>query len=331
MKELYQFFTENFVEGKRYDLIMRLAGSCAVLNVPMEDCINFYNLFKDRDDEDRTHLIERTYKKVAEGKKVLTLKPYEVDVAGYFGYTNKEEVKYLNVYDKEEYIKKLVNNELIRQDKNIIKTIDISSVSVKLDKKVHKKEYFYLKTRKITDFNIRMFDIRVGIGKLENRVVFPIYNKNKECIYYVARAINNDIQPRYLNSKLPKEAVIWNYYNCRYNKPVIVCEGIFNAITAINYTGMQAVATLGKFLTDTQKLMLSKFKTIYLCFDGDVEEYFVRNIADELSCPFVYILKMPKDRDVNDLTKKEFLDIFNSAIKIDKEEERLYNILRRLK
>lgn len=313
--DLYSFFDKNFYEGKRYDLIMRLAGSCAVCGVPIEECIAFYRQFVDRDDEDRTKLIKRTYEKVRKGEKVITLAIYGVDVKEYFNIaTHSTSIENKPVVD----IK--IPEEVKYAE------IDLNEISIPLTKRF-KKEYFYLLGRKITPENIEKYNIRLGIDRLANRIIFPVFNAKGKCIYYVARAVEEGVKPKYLNPVgVSKEYIIWNYYNCDFTKPVFVCEGIINAITVMNYLpNSQAVAVLGKYLTQGQETMLSVFPAIYLCFDGDVEEEYLDEVKERLTLKRkignfaefvyrpVYVIKMPKGKDVNDLRKSEFLNLLETV------------------
>jgi len=303
---LKQFFDENFKEGKRFDLTIRLAGSCAKLGIPIESCIDFYKEYFHLDDEDRTPLIERTYERVSKGLPVKTLAEYNINVASYFGID-------VNQYKHIPTLEELENLLFSINQNNQSQVIDLSKVSVPLDKTKHLIYYNYLKSRNLTDEDIEKYDIRVGIGKYQFRIIFPIYNEQNQPIYFVARSILKNIKPKYLNSPVPKERVVWNINNVNFNYPVVVCEGIINAITVMKYlnNGMQAVATLGKQLTEYQKKILSQFPKLIFCFDGDVSESELRKIIKGINTT-IYYVKLPDKKDANDLDKVQFLYYFNN-------------------
>jgi hypothetical protein len=309
MKDLYNFFRENFREGNRWELTMRLAGSCALAGVPLDTCISFYKKFSDLDDEDRVKLIKRTYDKVNNGERVITLLPYgftKNDILSYFSIINND----FSLKENEiESLEKALYDFIPKRQK---KLINLDEIGVEIDKRIHIKEYFYLLKRKITEYDIKAYSIRAGIGRFENRVIFPVFDKNRDCIYFVARSIRDDIKPKYLNSPLPKNNVIWNYYNCDFTNTVIVCEGIINAITAQKYTGYQSVATLGKYMTDEQCKMLSCFTHIVFCFDGDVPLKYLKELIGKVTSPIIEYIEMPVDKDVNDMKEKEFVERFES-------------------
>ena len=307
MKSIQDYFDENFKEGNRYNLVCKLSGTCAKLNIPIDGCISFYQQYRHLDDEDRTYLIKRAYERYESGQKVSSFKKDEVDLSSQF------------IIDPSDNKESLPNNLSAIQNKlNSFKQIkqqfvDINSISIPLLEyaNIYSEYYNYIKGRGISNESIKRFDIRIGTGLLERRVVFPVYNKWNRCVYYVARAIDKDVKPKYINSKLPKESVIWNYYQCDLDKPVIVCEGIINAISAWEYTGIQSVAVLGKYVSEYQRVMLNRFRKLIFCFDGDVDDNFLRkSIFTDLTTEIEYVI-LPEDwMDANVLDRGEFLKFF---------------------
>ena len=312
---LDDYFNNNFGKGNRFDLVVRLAGSCVYLGVDIDDCIEFYKQYRNRDDEDRTYLIRRTYERFQNGKKVITL-PKNIDVKGYFkvNVNNIKHKKYTNI----DNLLSVINS--IERKPNYDKHIDLDSVSVKPDIRIHKKEIKYLLNRKITYSNIKQFNIRVGINDYQNRVIFPCFDDKGNCIYFTGRAILNDIKPRYKNAKVERGGIIWNYYNVDYSKPVYICEGIINAISLYNYTGYQVVATLSKYLTEAQIIKLSIFEKPVFAFDGDVDIRMVKKYIKKMNVSQVKIIQFPEGKDINDMERKELIYCLNNdVIKINKE------------
>jgi DNA primase len=91
-------------------------------------------------------------------------------------------------------------------------------------------------------------------------------------------------------------------------EPVIICESAINALTARVY-GYQAVALLGTGNSyQAQQLKELGVNDYVLCFDGDeaghkaTEKW--RKILRKTS--FVWAIKMPDGKDLNDCTKEEF-------------------------
>lgn len=117
---------------------------------------------------------------------------------------------------------------------------------------------------------IDMWDLRAtgkkGICKYKNRIIAPIYYRNK-LMSYQSRAIE-DIEPRYMACEMENERRHHKY--CLYGldmcigKSVLVVEGI----TDVWRMGIGTVSTFGIKYTETQVLLLAKhFENIFVLFD----------------------------------------------------------------
>lgn len=89
--------------------------------------------------------------------------------------------------------------------------------------------------------------------KLKNRVIIPFYKQNK-IIYWQARSVLPEVEPRYKNCEVPKEAIIFNYDALfRYSsKPLFVCEGVFDAIL------LDGICIIGSKLNEAKIEILRK-------------------------------------------------------------------------
>ena len=164
----------------------------------------------------------------------------------------------------------------------------------------------YLSERGISQLRIRAFDIKMGIGKLRNRVVFPDYSDSGELEYWVARDyVGRD--PKYRNSKSPRVNKIYNssrWIRCQRFSQVIICEGVISSIV----TGYDTVATYGKYVTGGQVERLCEMNadTYVVAFDGDAVAEAI-SLASRLckrgKC--TKIVKFPYDKDPADLGCRE--------------------------
>lgn len=86
-----------------------------------------------------------------------------------------------------------------------------------------------------------------------NRVIIPVY-RNDKIIFWQARAIHKDTQPRYKSPGTTKDAVIWGYDNLdkHYQFPLFITEGIFDA------SSVNGVALLGSTLNDSKIEVLTR-------------------------------------------------------------------------
>lgn len=111
-----------------------------------------------------------------------------------------------------------------------------------------------------------------------HRLMFPITDARGQVIAFGARALDDEQQPKYLNSAesqvFQKKNVLYGMalarVACRQGLPLVVCEGYMDVI-AVHQSGLAAaVAPLGTALTEDQiKLVWRMDDQPILCFDGD--------------------------------------------------------------
>ena len=140
--------------------------------------------------------------------------------------------------------------------------------------------YEYLKSRGIDDSIIAEYKIGFGYEDLKDktaedrrrfagagRIVFPDFGADGEVVYWVARTYRNH-RAKYKNPpNSDSRDKLYSLARAAQYRDVVVTEGPISAIAA----GMNAVATYGKGVTDTQVAMLDAagFDTYYLALDGD--------------------------------------------------------------
>ena len=124
----------------------------------------------------------------------------------------------------------------------------------------------YLRGRGIYDEDIIKYNIGYcAEGKYKNRVIIPIYDKKGRLNYFVARSFD-DSSLAYLNPQLSRD-IIPNEYLINWNLPIILCEGIFDAIAIKR----NVIPLLGKNIQNAlmKKIVTSQVKKIYICLDKD--------------------------------------------------------------
>lgn len=184
-----------------------------------------------------------------------------------------------------------------------------------------------LEARGITESLIRYYHI---CGRQEdNRIQIPNFVKgcftDVICAWeYDKSKIDKKTNPKYKNSEgTPKSKTLFNVYNIEQNpERIILCEGIFNAITA----GKNAVASYGCELSNRQcELLIEKEpSTILIAYDSDepgvkgsvkaikkLIEYNYKGIIE-------YVL-LPKGLDINDIGHNNFINyVSHNKVFIDK-------------
>ena len=162
----------------------------------------------------------------------------------------------------------------------------------------------YMLKRKLKPEVCKLF--KVKYDDLSKTIVFPVWDANGNLLFLTRRSINtkefrippNVKKPVYLLNSIIKNKV----------DSVIVVESQINALTCFSY-GLPAVAMFGTG-SDEQYSILNKspIRRYILMFDGDSAgdkaiNRFLSNIRDDV---LVDIVRMPRGKDVNDLTVDEF-------------------------
>lgn len=127
----------------------------------------------------------------------------------------------------------------------------------------------YLKSRKITKEMIDQWDICFADeGDYAGRVIVPSKDIHGKVEYFIARDIYDTAKIKYKNPRSRKNEVIFGEKFIDWTKPVLLVEGVFDAMVLYN-----AIPLLGTKIDGHTKLIrkIMKNKTpIILGFDADV-------------------------------------------------------------
>ena len=131
---------------------------------------------------------------------------------------------------------------------------------------VKKHALVHLKKRKIEMCDI----IRYNIGYCEsglygNRIIVPSYDDTGELNYFIARSIF-DGGMKYKNPPVSKDVIGLDLF-INWDEPIVLCEGIFDAIAIKR----NAIPLLGKNIQSTlmKKIITSIVDKIYIALDSD--------------------------------------------------------------
>jgi len=125
----------------------------------------------------------------------------------------------------------------------------------------------YLKNRGINKYDILRYNIGYCLdGDYMDRVIIPSYDENKDLSFFIARSFNNNAYEQYKNPKVSKD-IIFNEFFINWNQPIILCEGVFDALAIKR----NAIPLLGKDMSTAllMKLVTSKVEKIYIALDND--------------------------------------------------------------
>lgn len=153
---------------------------------------------------------------------------------------------------------------------------------------------------------------------LRERIIIPSFDAEGNLNYYSARALSDKIYPKYLNPTVPREDVIFNEINIRWDEPLTIVEGPFDLIKC----NTNATCLLGSELTTDYKLflMLVKHQTpVILALDPDVKQKTIEiaQLLHEYGLS-VSILDIPdKYKDVGEMPRDDFISHLNHARMFD--------------
>ena len=173
----------------------------------------------------------------------------------------------------------------------------------------------YLKERNISERD--MWYYKFGISKsnptYKRRVIMPSVDETGELNFYTARSIDNSDWMKYLNASIDKVDIIFNEVNIDWSKELTIVEGPFDLVKCDN----NSTCALGSYISPRSKLfqkIIENQTPIILSFDSDAIDKMMKVAKNLYNYDIrVKILILKGDRDIGDLTKKEFLEVKKTA------------------
>ena len=148
-------------------------------------------------------------------------------------------------------------------------------------------------------------------GFYKGRIITPILDEKGKLVCFEARKYSGRIEGKKV--LYPKHSPISNYvFNLNNIKKeyVIVVEGIVDCLK-VKQMGLSVVSIFGTQLSSKQAELLSRFKRIYICFDGDEagrkkSKELYKDYGDVLP---IRIVRLPLDLDPKHMTKKGLIKL----------------------
>lgn len=170
----------------------------------------------------------------------------------------------------------------------------------------------YMFERRLTNDVIMKYDVGFdanhippGRSKPLPCVTFPVRDREGHTLFFCRRSIEG----KYFNYPEGVTKPVYGLYELPKDcKSVIVCESVFNCLTAVVY-GYNAVALLGTSNTyQVEQLKQLGVKEYVLCMDPDeAGQKATKKLKKALSgSAFVWTIEMPPGKDLNDCSKEEF-------------------------
>ena len=163
--------------------------------------------------------------------------------------------------------KKYVKRNTNKEDKKIVRLPnEFKPLWVDGNSIIRKHAIVYLKNRGITMVDV----IRYGMGYCEeglyaNRIIVPSYSSDGELNYFVGRDIYEGGM-KYKNPPVSKDVIGLDLF-INWNEPIVLCEGVFDAIAIRR----NAIPLFGKTIPKSlmKKIYEKQVKQIYILLDSD--------------------------------------------------------------
>ena len=172
----------------------------------------------------------------------------------------------------------------------------------------------YLYERGLTDNDFIKYGIGYATtGEYGGRVIIPSFSESNSLNFFVARTYDGNYF-KYKNPEASKDIIFFeNLIN--WNQPIILCEGVFDAIAIRR----NAIPILGKSISNSlyKKIITSKVKDIYVALDTDARDQAL-NISEKFlnQGKRVFLIDLP-DKDPSEMGFKAFTEHIQTAEELD--------------
>ena len=173
------------------------------------------------------------------------------------------------------------------------------------------EEYSYLHPyqfqRGLTEEVIKRF--KVGWNPKTDSITFPVWDDKNNLVGITERHTKS--KRFYIPSDMDKPIYLLNYIKQHNITEVVVCESQINTLTCWSW-GIPAIGLIGTGSTKQYDILKkSGIRVYHLALDGDLAgehgtQRFIKNMPSNV---MIDIIQIPQGKDVNDLTKEEFLNL----------------------
>ena len=181
----------------------------------------------------------------------------------------------------------------------------------KSDNPLYKNAIHYLRQRNIGSIDILRYSIGYcSSNGYSNRIIIPSYDADGKLNYFIARDMFPNSNFKYKNPPMSKDTVCFEMF-VNWNEPIILVEGVFDAIAIRN----NAIPLLGKFPSKTlvMRLVEKQVKKIYVALDEDAKQDAIKLSKFLMDYGIeTYLLNM-KDKDPSELGFTKFWELLNTT------------------
>ena len=160
----------------------------------------------------------------------------------------------------------------------------------------------YMYKRGFTDGDILKHNIGYcDEGKYSNRIIIPSYDSDGQLNFFVGRDFYKS-KLKYLNSFTSKDVIGFDLF-INWDEPIILCEGVFDAMSFKR----NAIPLFGKTMSKRlhKKILEQKVKKVFLALDDDAQVDAMK-ISEKLMNEGIDVRKIDlKNGDPNDIGFKK--------------------------
>ena len=176
---------------------------------------------------------------------------------------------------------------------------------------LYKNAIHYLRQRNIGPIDIVRHSIGYCTnGSYSNRIIIPSYDSEGKLNYFMARDMFPNSKFKYKNPPMSKDTVGFELF-INWNEPIVLCEGIFDAIAIRN----NVIPLFGKFPSKTlvKRLTEKKVRKVYVALDEDAKKDAIKLSKFLMDYGIeTYLLNM-KDKDPSELGFTKFWEIVKNT------------------
>ena len=200
---------------------------------------------------------------------------------------------------------KVVNSVSLPNEYIGLNNVDISDIMAR-------HALAYLKNRHISKYDIIKYNIGYcKEGLYKNMIIIPTYDVDGRLNYFTARSFEKEPYVKYRNPSASRD-VIPNEHLINWNVPVILCEGLFDAIAIKR----NAIPLLGKNIQSSlmKKIVTSVVDKIYIALDRDAIKQAL-NFCERLMAEGkeVYLVDL-QDKDPSEMGFENFTKLIQKTV-----------------
>ena len=211
---------------------------------------------------------------------------------------------------------------LVKTSKSIKETQVVSSVSlpneyislnnVDISGIMARHALAYLNNRHVSKYDIIKYNIGYcKEGLYKNMIIIPTYDADGRLNYFTARSFEKEPYVKYRNPSASRD-VVPNEHLINWNVPVILCEGLFDAIAIKR----NAIPLLGKNIQSNlmKKIVTSVVDKIYIALDRDAIKQALK-FCERLMAEGkeVYLVDM-QDKDPSEMGFENFTKLIQTTL-----------------